>query len=110
MSHLHYYRAMERAGWMRPIRTRGDLQQHVPDCEADPAGTPFGYILSMECADAVLDPDNIREWHEHGLRAIGITHYGREPLRRRHAQRGRAGGRGAAAACATSRSSASRST
>ena len=76
MSHLHYYRAMERAGWMRPIRTRGDLQQHLHDCKADAAGTPFGFILSMECADAVLDPDNIREWHELGLRAIGITHYG----------------------------------
>jgi membrane dipeptidase len=24
----------------------------------------------------VLEPDNIAEWHEHGLRAIGITHYG----------------------------------
>ena len=21
---------------------------------------PFGYIISMECADAVIDPDNIR--------------------------------------------------
>ena len=52
------------------------LHQHVLDCKADPQGTPFGYILSMECADAVLDPDNIREWHGHGLRAIGLTHYG----------------------------------
>ncbi len=76
MSHLFYYRAMERSGWMRPIRTRRDLQQHVSDWHADPAGTPFGYILSMECADPVLDPDNIREWYESGLRAIGITHYG----------------------------------
>ncbi|MDB5311042.1 MAG: Membrane dipeptidase [Gemmataceae bacterium] len=76
MSHLYYYRAMERAGYMRPIRTRRDLQQHVADWKADPADTPFGYIISMECADPVLDPDNIREWHEHGLRAIGITHYG----------------------------------
>ena len=76
MSHLHYYRAMERRGWMRPIRNRGELQQHLRDCKADAAGTPFGFILSMECADAVLDPDNIREWHELGLRAIGITHYG----------------------------------
>src|SRR2546421_10379526 len=30
----------------------------------------------MECADAVLEPDNIFEWHEAGLRAIGLTHYG----------------------------------
>jgi membrane dipeptidase len=76
MSHLYYYRAMERSGWVRPIRTRRDLQQHIADWKADSAGTPFGYILSMECADPVLDPDNIHEWHENGLRAIGITHYG----------------------------------
>lgn len=76
MSHLYYYKAMERAGFMRPIRTKADLKQHVAAWTADPAGTPFGYILSMECGDPVLDPDNIREWHELGLRAIGITHYG----------------------------------
>jgi membrane dipeptidase len=76
MSHLHYYRAMERSGWMRGIRTRGELRQFVTDYQGDPQRTPFGYVLSMECADAVLDPDNIREWHELGLRAIGITHYG----------------------------------
>ncbi len=73
--HLAYYRAMERSGWMRPIRTKRELQQHVADWTADPA-TPFGYVLSMECADPVLDPDNIREWYDNGLRAIGITHYG----------------------------------
>ena len=76
MSHLFYYKAMERSGWMRPIRTRRELVQHVSDWKANPAGTPFGYILSMECADPVLDPDNIHEWHANGLRAIGITHYG----------------------------------
>lgn len=76
MSHLHYYRAMERSRWVRPIRTRGELHQHIADYRADPTGSPFGYILSMECADAVLDPENIREWHENGLRAIGLTHYG----------------------------------
>ncbi|HJZ60365.1 MAG TPA: membrane dipeptidase [Gemmataceae bacterium] len=75
-SHRYYYLAMERAGWMRPIRTRRQFQQHLADYAADPAGTPFGYIMSMECADPVLDPDNIHEWYENGLRAIGITHYG----------------------------------
>ncbi len=76
MSHLYYYKAMERSGWMRPIRTRSQLRQHLADYAADPAATPFGYILSMECADPVLDPDNIHEFFENGLRAIGITHYG----------------------------------
>ncbi len=76
MSHLHYYRAMERTGWMRGIQTRAQLQEHLEAYRAEPAHTPFGYILSMECADAVLEPESIHEWHECGLRAIGITHYG----------------------------------
>jgi len=75
-AHLAYYRGMQRSGWMRMIRTKSDLARHVADLRTDPAGTPFGYILSMECADPVLDPDDIFAWHEHGLRAIGITHYG----------------------------------
>src|SRR5262249_55926283 len=76
MAHLAYYRGMERSGWMKMLRTRGDLRAHVAAYQADPARPPFGFILSMECADPVLDPDQIHEWYDHGLRAIGITHYG----------------------------------
>ncbi|MDR3638856.1 MAG: membrane dipeptidase [Isosphaeraceae bacterium] len=76
MSHLAYYRAMERGGWMKMLRTRDDLRRHATAYREDPARTPFGYVLSMECADPVLDPEQIFEWHENGLRAIGITHYG----------------------------------
>ncbi len=75
-SHWAYYRAMEKSGWVKMLRTRSDLAQHVAAWNAAPETTPFGFILSMECADAVLDPENIREWHGLGLRAIGITHYG----------------------------------
>jgi len=76
MSHAFYYRALEKAGFMRLIRTRGELARHVADWRADPAACPFGYILSMECADAIVEPETIREFHALGLRAIGITHYG----------------------------------
>ncbi len=75
-AHLAYYRAMEKAGWVKLLRTRGELSAHVAAYRKAPGTTPFGFVLSMECADAVLDPDNIREWYDHGLRAIGITHYG----------------------------------
>ena len=75
-AHLAYYRAMERSGWVRMLRTKHDLAAHHEAYELNPNGSPFGFILSMECADAVLDPDNIHEWYEAGLRAIGITHYG----------------------------------
>ena len=76
MSHLAYYKAMEHSGYMRMIRTKSDLSKHLEALTADPQAAPFGYILSMECADPVLDPDQIHEWHANGLRAVGITHYG----------------------------------
>ena len=75
-SHLAYYRAMEKHGHMKMLRTKGDLSKHVDAYQKDPVKTPLGFVLSMECGDAVLDPDNIHEWYDHGLRAIGITHYG----------------------------------
>ncbi len=80
-AHLAYYRAMERLGAMQMIRTKSDLASHVVACETamkqgDVSRLPFGFILSMECGDAVLEPEMIVEWYNHGLRAIGITHYG----------------------------------
>lgn len=74
--HAAYYRALERSGWMRMIRTRDDLERQLADWRRDPRSTPIGYILSMEGADPILDPDQIDEWYELGLRAIGLTHYG----------------------------------
>ena len=76
MSHLAYYKAMERSGYMRMIQKKADLSAHLDALASNPETAPFGYILSMECADPVLDPDQIHEWHAAGLRAIGITHYG----------------------------------
>ena len=75
-AHWAYYRAMEKSGWVKLLKTKGDLAGHLAELERDPEGAPFGFILSMECADAVLDPPNIREWYDLGLRAIGLTHYG----------------------------------
>jgi membrane dipeptidase len=75
-AHLAYYRAMERHGWMKGIRTRSQLAMAMDVVNQPTDTTPFHYILSMECADAVLSPDDIHEWYGHGLRAIGLTHYG----------------------------------
>ena len=75
-AHLAYYRAMERHGWLKGIRTRSQLTSAMDMLMQPTATTPFHYILSMECADAVLGPDDIHEWYGHGLRAIGLTHYG----------------------------------
>lgn len=74
---LAYYRAMIRKGKMRMITTKSELADHVAKWNADPQNTPFGFILSMEGADPVIDPDNVFDWHKDGLRAIGVTHYGK---------------------------------
>jgi membrane dipeptidase len=75
-AHLAYYRALEKAGWVKMLRTKKELARHVNDVFTRPEKAAFGFVLSMECGDAVLDPDDIHDWHAHGLRAIGITHYG----------------------------------
>lgn len=76
IGHQAYYLAMERRGLMRQIKTRTDLSRHISDWNARPQQAPLGYLLSMECADMVLDASQIHEWYERGLRAIGLTHYG----------------------------------
>lgn len=75
-AHLAYYRALERDGWMRMLTTEEMLSEHVADLRARPDETPLGFILTMEGADPLLTPDTVEEFYEHGLRAIGLTHYG----------------------------------
>ncbi len=75
-AHLAYYRAMERAGWMRMLKSREQLTAHLEAYRGAPDTTPLGFVLTMEGADPVLTPDTIDEFYDHGLRAIGLTHYG----------------------------------
>jgi membrane dipeptidase len=92
-AHLAYYRAMERAGYIRMLRTKEDLRSHwqqYTHSDSNPHGShrtsaskaviqdrvPLGFILTMEGADPVLTPDTIYEFHQAGLRALGLTHYG----------------------------------
>ncbi|MFN7682006.1 MAG: dipeptidase [Planctomyces sp.] len=75
-AHLAWHRAMEKAGFLRPIRTKKCLQQHLADWHTRGSQAPLGFIQTMEGADPILVPDTISEFHEHGLRAIGLTHYG----------------------------------
>ena len=75
-AHLAYYRAMERDGYMRMIRTKSELSHHFTSYRNDPQNTPLGFILTMEGADPMLTPDTVFEFHQAGLRALGLTHYG----------------------------------
>ncbi len=75
-AHLAYYRAMQQSGWMRMIKTKSELREHWRKYSEHPDSEPLGFILTMEGADPLLTPETIDEFHEHGLRAIGLTHYG----------------------------------
>lgn len=69
-----YYRAMQAAGQMRPVRTRGELRAHLERWNS--GDRTIGYILAMEGADPILSPATAGEWFELGLRCVGIAHYG----------------------------------
>ncbi|HBN75475.1 MAG TPA: peptidase [Planctomycetaceae bacterium] len=72
---LACYRWWEQQGEIRLILTQQDFDQHVAEC-AKKSCQKIGIILSMEGADPILNPDQLEEWHQQGLRAIGPAHYG----------------------------------
>ena len=79
---LAYYRVMERKGVIRSLPDKQSFLAHVDDWNkylADPSredAPPIGYILSMEGASPILDPYQVGEWYEAGLRIVGPAHYG----------------------------------
>jgi membrane dipeptidase len=86
LGQLAYYRAMEQAGYLRWIKDGPTLDAHIRDWEEEASSSslvdlrePLGFILSMEGADPILNPDQVHEWWEAGLRIIGPAHYGVSP-------------------------------
>ncbi len=74
---LAWYRLMEEQGHVKILRRRGDLAAHWEAYAKAPATTPLGIILSMEGTDPITYPEQARQWHDAGLRAAGLAHYGR---------------------------------
>jgi len=72
--HLAYYRALEREGYIRIITDIHGLDAHLTALDND--DPTLGFIISIESADAILDPEQVSEWHDAGLRLIGPAHYG----------------------------------
>ena len=77
-SHMAYYRALAQMGEARIITDAAGLQAHVDEwlTAADTASLPVGFIISMESADAILDPSQVDEFYAAGVRAIGPAHFG----------------------------------
>lgn len=88
---LAWYRAMEEAGEMVPIRDRAALEQHLRlwqqapaddgtagtvDSRRRPAALPIGYVLSLEGADSLVTLGHLERSFADGLRAVGPAHYG----------------------------------
>ena len=75
---LAYYEALERQGHARIIRSTESLDDHMAEWtrwdtgdNPDPATSPpLGLVVSMECADALLDPAQLEDWWNWGLRLI----------------------------------------
>ncbi len=82
--HLAYYRALERQGHGRLLTDLGLLNRHLGewktwDARDQPALAdvpPLGVVMSMESADPILQPEDLTEWWDLGVRAIGPAHYG----------------------------------
>ncbi len=74
--HLAYYQALEREGVIRFIRNTADLEEVAAAWEDPAPDTPIGLVLAMESADPILDPAQVPEWYDLGLRMVSISHYG----------------------------------
>ncbi len=79
-AHLAYYRSLETAGEVNLIRTRRELRacwdRWSAAAPGERASLPVGLIITMECADPILEPRQLGEWYEQGLRALFLTHFG----------------------------------
>ena len=86
---LAYYRALERQGHIRMLAELPAMQAHMDewitwdnvhreDAQRNELAEapPLGFVLSMEGADPILQPDQLEEWWNAGLRLLGPTHYG----------------------------------
>ena len=73
---LAYYRLLENQEHLRFIRNRGDLDAHWGHVESDPDAAPLGIVLSMEGTDPIVEPEQLGEWWDAGLRFAGLAHYG----------------------------------
>lgn len=77
---LAWYRAMEEAGELVPIRDLAGLEAQLAAWNAPAAANesprPIGYLLSLEGADSLITLGHLERTWEYGLRAVGPAHYG----------------------------------
>jgi membrane dipeptidase len=82
---LGYYHALERQGHIRLVRNTAQLDAHMAEWTAwdarypgedTGAPPPLGVVIGMESADAILEPAELRDWWDGGLRLLAPAHFG----------------------------------
>jgi len=74
---LAYYRILEAQGKVRIIKDLETLNVHVEEwLDGSREEIPLGFILSMEGADPIINPKQVKSWWEDGLRVVSLAHYG----------------------------------
>jgi len=74
---LAYYRILEQQRHLRRLDDWRSIEMHFGEWQSPARGdVPLGYILSMEGADPIQSPDELQDWWNNGLRALGLAHYG----------------------------------
>ena len=79
---LAYYRVLEQQDEVRLIRTAAELDRHweswseVQDDDEAALELPVGIIVSMECADPIVEPSQAGQWWDDGLRSVMLSHFG----------------------------------
>lgn len=83
-AHMLYYYALAQQGHIRLVTNRAQLEAHMAEWERfdeltgehTSVSPPTGVIVSMECADPILNPVQVQDWFDAGLRMVGPAHYG----------------------------------
>lgn len=75
---LAYYQVLEQQGEIALISTSGELEAHWRRWEEDKGETkPVGIIVSMECADPIVEPNQAEDWWKCGVRSVSLAHFGK---------------------------------
>ncbi|MFM1878595.1 MAG: hypothetical protein RLZZ241_1461 [Bacteroidota bacterium] len=72
-----WYQEMIRQGELRQITSSPGLQSHLERWNTgDSHREPIGFVLSLEGADSIVEPELLERSYAQGLRLIGPAHYG----------------------------------
>jgi membrane dipeptidase len=74
---MAYYQSLDKEGVIRIIKDLKTLDVHFQEWVVSRReDTPIGVIISMEGADAIISPENLRSWWNDGLRVVSLVQFG----------------------------------